>query len=444
MLNNLAYWRFSVTFAGDLGKRMKSTRIVYCGRGWYATVCTLFVCLLMAACGQGDEGGGVSSCTVERKDYVEDIQCDGYAESVHTFVINSHGVWGKIKYIIEDGTEVQAGDTVVIIDSPEIEQELDNLYKLLDAVVAEKEKTEATYNLEKALQTAQMETNIASASMESLDSLQCTYAPPLQRRISELQLRRSHLEQERCRQTLEAMEVAQRIDVQRINTFINHIHRRIADQRRVMEGLVIRAPFEGLVLISNSWSTNAKFKIGDDVWDEMPLATLPDMSHMQVVMRMPENDYKRINIDDSVEFSFPSAAENRAWGRISKKIPVGIEATEGSKVRLFEVTAVVDSSLVHVMPQTGTHASIRLKVLRDTLVVPSVSIFDEDSVKVAFVRMPNGQIEQREVETAASSLTQTAVARGVRAGEELMLLHPATHRIKRKVFLNDNPQINNE
>lgn len=427
-------------FCGRKGKEMNLSVKTIGGRGLRCAACAFVVCLLLSACSDGLDSTASTSCTVERTDYLEEIQCDGYAESVNTMVINSHGVWGKIKYIIDDGTEVQEGDTVIIIDSPEIEQELDNLAKMLDATIAEKDKTIANYNLEKALQTAKMETNIAAASMESLDSLQQTFAPPLQRRISELQLQRSHLEQERCRRSLEAMEIANRIDIQRIDTYLNWIYRRMADQRKLMQSLVIRAPHGGLLLISDSWSTGKKFKIGDEVWDEMPLAILPDMSHMQVVMRMPENDYKRIAIDDSVEFSFPSAADNIAWGRISKKIPVGVEATEGSKVRLFEVTAVIDSALAHVMPQTGTHASIHLKALRDTLVVPSVCIFDEDSVKVAYVRLPNGHIEQREVETAASSLSQTAIAKGVREGETLLLLRPANHRIKRKVFLNDKNQ----
>jgi hypothetical protein len=77
-------------------------------------------------------------------------------------------------------------------------------------------------------------------------------------------------------------------------------------------------------------------------------------------------------------------------------------------------------------------------MLRDTLVVPSVSIFTEDSLHVVFVRRPGGQIEQREVDMAASSLTRTAIARGVREGETLLLLRPAAHRIRKKIFLSDN------
>ena len=415
-----------------------SVRIAY-RQYLFRGLCALVTGGLLLSCGKKDVATS-SSCFVERGDYVEEILGDGYAESVNTVVLMTNGVWGKIKYIIEDGTEVVAGDTVIVIDSPEIEQQMDDLLTLLKAIQAEKEKTVATFNLEKALQTAKMETNIAAAQMESMDSLQLTFSPPQQRRISELQLKRSHLEQDRCRLNLEAMEIANRIDMQRINTYMNWIYRRMDDQRQMMKKLVVRAPHEGMVLISDSWTTGAKFKQGDEVWDEMPLAILPDLSQMQVVMRLPENDYKRIDIDDPVEFTFPSNAENHAWGHITKKIPVGVEATKGSKVKLFEVTASVDSSLTHVMPQTGTHASIRLNMLKDTLLVPSVCIFDEDSLKVAFVQRDNGQIEQREVLTAMASLTQTAVAKGLGEGERVLLLRPASHKIRHKIFLNDNTQ----
>ena len=375
---------------------------------------------------------------VQRRDFNETVQAEGTAESVGTHVIAVHDVWGTIKYIIDDGVDVRQGDTLVILDSPSLEEELEDLCTLLEATLAERTKAEATFALEQALQTATMQTAQASASIVALDSLQLVFSPPQQRRISELELQRSAIEQQRSRRSLEAMEIAHRIDMQRLDTFIKHLHRRIADQRQKLAGLVLCAPQDGLVIINRSWATGNTFRVGDEVWDEMPLITLPDISRMQVVMHIPENDYKRVSLGDSVTFTFPSIPESGAWGHITKKMPVGVEAAEGSKVRLFEVTASVDSSLTRLMPQTGTHVAITLQALHDTLVVPAVSVFDADSTRVVYVLRDNGTIEQREVATAASSLGECVIDRGACEGERLLLLRPAAHRVRHKRFLNEN------
>lgn len=399
----------------------------------------VLVCgVMLCGCKKSSSVKRVPVSKVERGDFREDIIADGDAQSKTTrMLVCPPEINGKIQYLVEDGSYVHEGDTLCIIESEELDNSLDELEKALEELEGQRVKTDATFHLEHALQTAKMESNIAVTQIASLDSLQLRFSPPLQRRIKELNLRRAAIEKEKCRKALEALEIYYRMDIQSLSKHMDYIHRRIADVREVQDALVMRAPQNGLALVAYSMNLARPFLVGDEVWNGIPIVSIPDVSNMQVQLYVPENDYKRINVDDSVSFTFSADTENQAWGHIVRKMPVGKESNAGSRYKLFEVTAAIDSSLAQVMPQSSVHCRIRLRLVRDTLVVPAVSIFDVDSSKVVYVRMPSGYVEQHEVEVACSSLTTAVLARGVEEDDELLLLRPADNRIRRKVYLSE-------
>jgi len=398
----------------------------------------LGVSLMILSCGKGVGDKSSLTCHAERKDYREEIVSTGTAQSVSTVTIAcGNDIDGTIKYLVEDGTVVERGDTLCIIEDHNLENELDNLLNNLKTVEAERTKASATYHMEHAIQTARLESGLAEASIAALDSLQLQFAPPLQRRIKELNLRRAAINQERAKMNLRSMEVTWRVDSQRIASYSTYLRRRIADQRQRIAALILCAPQPGLAVIADSWREDRRLQVGDNVWERMPVVVLPDVSNMEVVMRIPESDYKRISLADPVDFTFTSDADARAWGHITKKMPVGMEAEEGSRVKLFEVTAAIDSTLRPVNPQSTARCSICLRLMEDVLVVPSVCVMDADSTKVVYVRGKGGHIEQREVEVAYSSSTETVIARGLTVDDELLLLQPASGGVRRKVFLNE-------
>ena len=396
---------------------------------------TLVFLLLLCSCGGGDNVKGLTY-TVSRQDFREEVVCDGTAQSVSTqSVACGENINGTIKYLVEDGTLVSAGDTLCIIESHELENEYDEMKTLLEALEGERTKAAATYHMEHALQIARMETGKAEASIASLDSLQLQFSPVLQRRIKELNLRRNAIEQERTLMNLRSLEISWRVDSQRIETYLAYVLRRMDDQRERIKGLTLCAPQNGLAIIGESWREDRPLQVGDEVFDRQPIVMLPDVSNMEVVMMSPEADYKRINVDYRVDFTFSSDADNRAWGHITKKMPVGSEITGGSRVKLFEVTASVDSTLHSIRPKSSVRCCIGLRLMEDTLVVPSVCVMDADSMKVVYVKHGSGHIEQREVEIAYASPSETVIARGVKENETLLLLRPTSGAIRKKTFL---------
>ena len=100
---------------------------------------------------------------------------------------------------------------------------------------------------------------------------------------------------------------------------------------------------------------------------------------MKVLIYAQETEYKRIEVGDSVEYSFDAMPNNRAWGRITKLSPMGLKRTEGSEVKTFEVEASVDSVLQPLDPGLSANCRIFLQHVPDTLVVPTVCIYKRDA-----------------------------------------------------------------
>jgi hypothetical protein len=204
-----------------------------------------------------------------------------------------------------------------------------------------------------------------------------------------------------------------------------------------LDGLKIKAPKKGLAIRAASMFSekNTKLQIGNPVWDGMPLVIIPEMEKMKIKIKMPEKDFKSVSLGDSVFYTFDAMPGNKAWGKILKKAPVGQQIAKGSKVKLFEIESSLDS--VPVMPEPGVTANCHIVItqVKDTIVVPQVAIFEEDSMKVVYVKRDNG-FEMRQIIAGLSSPKEAIITAGLRRNETIALTKPSS--VKAKILLPDS------
>ena len=411
----------------------------------YIFIFSLF--LLFLFCCTPDKTKNISLHLVTLTDFEDILIIGGQTESVNSVnVVCPPEVDGKLVFIVEDGTYVKKGDVLCIIEDVNISTDYDAGLLALENLQAELEKLQAKLNLDYALLEAQVKNNEAETLIANLDSLQLEYLTSSQRKIKELQLEKTAIDKVRFQKKLDALAVIQQSDVKKMEIEIQRRARRVETAKELLTSLTVRAPRDGLALRADFYGIKAQ--VGDPTWYGRPLITLPDLENMQVKIFAPENDYKRININDSIIYTFDAMPENKAWGRILHKSPVGqpkrntniisgagyisisISVT-APKVKFFEITASVDSSLV--IPGAGLSANchIYLQRLNDTIVVPSLTIFDVDSMKVVYVKQKNG-FEMREIQTGISNYRNTVVSAGLKENEMIALMKPAEKMIKKR------------
>lgn len=388
-----------------------------------ALSCVLAVGLLMSCSSRGDVA--LPTYTIEHKAYEDILVMEGYTESVNS--VNIHcppNVDGTIVSIVENGTYVKKGDVVCVVEDMNIANSYDRLVLDLESAYADLEKLKATQRLDSALLDAQVRNNDAETMLAEFDSLQMLYMSPTERRTKELQLERASIERARLLKKVESTRVMQEIDVMRMEKHIAWVQRNLDAERKKKESLTICAPEDGLAVRARRWPwSDETWTIGDNVWNGRVVVTLPDFDEMKVLLYAQETEYKRLQMGDSVTYSFDAMPDNRGWGHITKLASVGQTRTSGSQVKTFEIEASIDSLLAPIEPGLSVQCHIYIKHIPDTIVVPTVSIFDKDSLKVVYVH--NGRkFEAREVTLGIGSPKMTVVAEGLNAGERIALIKP--------------------
>lgn len=392
--------------------------------------------LIMCSCAPGD--GDVPMHVVQRGDFQYVLKVDGVVEPVTvTNIMCPQRVDGFITFIVDDGTWVAKGDTLCVIEDVNLESQYESMLLRLEQVEGELTKTIASYEMDNALLESQFLTNAAEARLVQLDSLQLQYLPPAQRKIKELDLAIVALQRKKLDEKLKLTPIIQRTQLNRYNVEINNIKRQLEDVKKRLDALVILAPEKGLAIKAESPYSWDKLKVGDNVWNGYTVITMPKMDKMKIKVFAPESNYNAMNEGDSIAYTFDAIPGARGFGKIVKKSKTWKPVTRGSNVKLYDVEASLDS--VSVMPEPGFTAvcNIMLREMKDTVFIPQVALFSEDSIKAVFVKDKNGY-EMRQVETGLSSNKEVVVIAGLNGGEQIALIRPKESAVRNRVMLPDS------
>jgi HlyD family secretion protein len=104
----------------------------------------LFLLIIMASC-KGKEASDVQVTKVKRGTFMEEITDQGTVEAVNSITVSAPTIsyrYGalKIAKIVEDGEEVEKGDTILIFDPSEIKRSIVQAEQQLEIARAEYEK----------------------------------------------------------------------------------------------------------------------------------------------------------------------------------------------------------------------------------------------------------------------------------------------------------------
>jgi HlyD family secretion protein len=120
-----------------------------------------------------------------------------------------------------------------------------------------------------------------------------------------------------------------------------------------------------------------------------------------------------------------------------------------SKVKFYEVIIDVDSCHLKMKPGLSATCEITLEQAKDTLYVPTLSIFEKDSMKIVYVKGAKKFIPVR-IRTGLSGNSYTIVTGGLSGGEIIALSEPPGHLVdsrnlnenKPDTTRNHNPELN--
>jgi hypothetical protein len=394
--------------------------------------------LILISC--SPKKAGLVTWDLQRSDYREVIAANGAVQAVRNAnIMAPMDLYGNLTVgsMLPEGSRVEAGDTICVLKCDEFTKMLDDREKALENLKIEMLKLGSTNESLLAVLEARLKENIAGMAVNELDSIQMRFAPPVKKKLMELERAKSHVESRKLNKKFVAQKSINETEVRQLKSRIIQAETELDMMKGKVGQLIIKAPAAGIliaptsnvmVFMIGSDGTETQFggypKAGASIYPELPLASLPDLSEMEVKCEVPEVDYKRIEKGQKVELTVDAAANLLTTGLVkTKSLTPKMHYSEQANVKYFEVTVSVDSLHTRMVPGLSARCRILTCEVKDTLVVPSLAIFEKDSIKLVYVA-EGERFRGVPVETGLSNSSQTIIAKGLTGKETIALTEP--------------------
>jgi HlyD family secretion protein len=195
---------------------------------------------------------------------------------------------------------------------------------------------------------------------------------------------------------------------------------------RELEATVIRAPIPGMAVLQEEFREGEKRKprVGDTVWPNQALLTLPDLSVMDVVTRVREVDLHKValGMKSSIELeAFPGTVLSGAVESIGVLAQKEGGVNDGEKY--FQVVVAVSGSDERLRPGMTAVVTIHSQTVEDAVAVPVQAVFGELGDYFCYVADGTGY-RKRTVKIGAFNERLARVVDGVGQGERVSLVRP--------------------
>jgi RND family efflux transporter MFP subunit len=320
----------------------------------------------------------------------------------------------QIKWLAEDGADAHEGDRLIEYDNTAVaqtieEKRLTRIQKGIDlesrraSLLAEGQDKQFAF--EKAKGEAEKARAQADVPREII-SLREWQEKQAAARRTDAELTKARLE-------LESFEVSSRAELENLRIALDKAGREIEAAQRTLDALTVRAPKDGIFVISDNWNENRKWQIGDTTWPGQTIANIPDLTLMEVVGYLADVDDDRIKAGMPVRCILDTYPDRLFRGKVEEVASVA-DPRRGFRVRVSLEQS--DASLMR------PGMSARLEVVRRTwpsaLSVPRQAV--RESEGKSYVRR-SGSSDPVEVRLAACTPTDCVVESGLSEGDHVAL-----------------------
>ncbi|MFC1558461.1 efflux RND transporter periplasmic adaptor subunit, partial [candidate division KSB1 bacterium] len=330
----------------------------------------------------------------------------------------------QIIYLIEEGTFVNEGDTLIQFNTEDLESHIQDheerlitLKENLDRLDAEQAKSMS--ELYADLETIKNNYELAQLTLESLK-----YESESKKEEAKLQYETAKINYQAQLIEIENQKIIGRVNRNDITVDIEEDQNDLDMHARWLVSMNITAPSTGLVSYRETWSSGTYKKIqeGDNVWPRMPLIDLPDLSEILVKLMVNEIDVEKYMIGQKVIVSLDAYHDQKFNGIVSNISPL----VEGfvENLRYFNVVITLEEKNNPIFrPGMTAQAEIFLKELTDVLYVPVESVFENNGEAIIFTK--GSGFKPKEITTGERNDRYITISGDIDEGDIVSLIDPA-------------------
>lgn len=350
----------------------------------------ILVLTLFYACSTHENNQVYFKTTVA--DYSVIVSGKGELQAKSANVLLTPRVWPAptLSYLVPEGTFVKKDDVIARFTQTQVENEYINAKDELANAQADAQKTEAELTLQRLLYKEQQSSANASAQSARLQLARIEFEAPRTKEIKRLEIQEYELDAERAGNKLAALEKIQTEERAHAQLLIAQARNKLNSAKDQIGRLTLTAPYSGLVVYEVNPITDEKVQEGAVLYPRMPVAKLPDLSIMELKMKIGETEAQKLRKGMPARIYIPSLDNFELHGKVSRVDRVAKPIRRGSKVKKVEVMVQIDSSFDALRPGLTANAEIIVRTAAQVIAVAQECIFEKDSVKLVYKKEKKG------------------------------------------------------
>lgn len=196
----------------------------------------------------------------------------------------------------------------------------------------------------------------------------------------------------------------------------------IARAERGLRALEVRAPHDGLLLLTRNWR-NETTHVGDIVWPGEKLAEIPDLGALQARVYVLEADAGGLEPGRRAQVRVEGSGAAPLAARVERVDALAKPRERGSPVRYFETVLALDGAARGFKPGQRARATLVLERLENVIAVPRAAVFERDGRRVVYV-LDGARPRAVPVEVGRNSPSHVVIEGGLTPGQHVLLRDP--------------------
>jgi len=383
--------------------------------------------IILASC-RGKEVSDVQVAAVKKGTFLEELTGQGTVKAVNSISISAPAIssrYGAMKLakIVQDGEEVEKGDTIMIFDPSEIKRAIIQAEQQLEIAKAEYVKLKSVQqseieDLEADLELARISQEISKINFETAG-----YEPEATKKEIKLKLESATIALNRTQEQIENKKVIHREDLLQKSLTIKQLTSTLADANSSMNNLFVVSPANGIAIKEMNWNTDQKWAVGDQPYSGSKIIELPDLSEMMAEVKINEVDVSKVLPSQKVEIRPDAYSDSVFTGKIESIANLAQNKDYKSKIKIFPVQITIDGQSKTLLPGLTVSCKIIVSEITDVLYIPLESLFNEQGMDYVYIKSGSG-FKRRDIKTGAINTDYAIVTEGLDENDLIALSNP--------------------
>jgi len=205
--------------------------------------------------------------------------------------------------------------------------------------------------------------------------------------------------------------------------------------QQVIDSLVIRAPFDGVVSVKENRDASGgmifygmilpEYRAGDQIWPGRPVVDVIESGRMEVRAKIDESDRPNLVAGQNAVVEVDALPGEKFTAKVGQLSGLASRANffeSSSATRLFDVSLQFDKPDPRLKAGGSVRVTLDGKELQDALHIPRQAVFDKNGKNYVFVKTGE-HFEPRDVKVEQRTESRVVIS-GLPQGTEIALVDP--------------------